>query len=98
MPIQAANGVNSTTAAEMGASAYFEYTDITIRIHGDVALVKNVTDMRSAATKDTPNRLNVLYVWVKSPTGWQMIARHPIKLPVPGATSNAPVPAKKPAR
>lgn len=75
----------ATALAKMGPSVYFEYTDTTIRIHGDVALVKNVTDMRAAASKDTPNRLNVLYVWVKSPIGWQMIARHPIRLPLPGA-------------
>ena len=81
----------ATVLAKVGGSDYFEYTDTTIRIHGNVALVKNVTDMRSAAAKDTPNRLNVLYVWVKGPDGWQMIARHPIKLPLPGA----PAPAAK---
>ncbi len=81
----------ATAIAKMGQSVYFEYTDTTIRIHGDVALVKNVTDMRAAAAKDTPNRLNVLYVWVKGAAGWQMIARHPIRLPVPGApTGSAP--------
>jgi len=79
----------ATVLEKVGGSDYFEYTDTTIRIHGNVALVKNVTDMRSAATKDTPNRLNVLYVWVKGADGWQMIARHPIKLPVPGAPSAA---------
>lgn len=81
----------ATAIAKMGQSVYFEYTDTTIRIHGDVALVKNVTDMRAAASKDTPNRLNVLYVWVKGAAGWQMIARHPIRLPVPGtATGSGP--------
>lgn len=77
--------------AKFGAAASFEYSDTTIRIHGSVALVKNVTDMRNAATRDTPNRLNVLYVWVKGAEGWQMIARHPIRLPIPGApTKGAP--------
>ena len=83
-----------TVLEKVGGSASFEYSDTTIRIHGNVALVKNVTDMRSAAARDTPNRLNVLYVWVKGPDGWQMIARHPIKLPVPGA----PDPAAKTVR
>ena len=83
-----------TVLAKVGGSDYFEYADTTIRIHGNVALVKNVTDMRTVATKDTPNRLNVLYVWVKGPEGWQMIARQPIKLPVPGA----PAPAAKSGR
>ena len=77
----------ATALAKIGPSVYFEYTDTTIRIHGNVALVKNVTDMRAAATRDTPNRLNILYVWVKGPAGWQMIARHPIRLPVPGAAA-----------
>jgi len=85
----------ATVLAKVGGSDHFEYSDTTIRIHGNVALVKNVTDMRSAATKDTPNRLNVLYVWVKGPDGWQMIARHPIKLPVPGEAAPA---AKKSGR
>jgi ketosteroid isomerase-like protein len=84
----------ATVLAKVGGSDYFEYSDTTIRIHGNVALVKNVTDMRTAAAKDTPNRLNVLYVWVKGPDGWQMIARHPIKLPIPGETA----PAKKSGR
>jgi ketosteroid isomerase-like protein len=74
----------ATVLEKVGGSEYFEYFDPTIRIHGNVALVKNVTDMRPAAAKDTPNRLNVLYVWVKGPEGWQMIARQPIKLPIPG--------------
>lgn len=82
-----------TVLAKVGRSASFEYSDTTIRIHGNVALVKNVTDMRSAATIDTPNRLNVLYVLVKGPEGWQIIARHPIRLPVPGA-SNKSVPGQ----
>jgi ketosteroid isomerase-like protein len=81
----------ATVLAKVGGSDYFEYFDTTIRIHGNVALVKNVTDMRTAAAKDTPNRLNVLYVWVKGPDGWQMIARQPIKLPNPGD----PAPKKK---
>src|ERR1043165_8382383 len=42
----------ATVLAKVGGSAYFEYTENTIRIHGNVALVKNVTDMRNAATKD----------------------------------------------
>lgn len=84
----------ATVLAKVGGSASFEYIDTTIRIHGNVALVKNVTDMRSAATKDTPNRLNVLYVWVKGADGWQMIARHPIKLPLAGGAA----PAKKQGR
>ena len=75
----------ATVLAKVGGSAFFEYSENTIRMHGNVALVKNVTDMRTAATKDTPNRLNVLYVWVKGADGWQMIARQPIKLPIPGA-------------
>jgi ketosteroid isomerase-like protein len=84
-----------TVLEKVGGSAYFEYSDTTIRIHGNVALVKNVTDMRSAGTKDTPNRLNVLYVWVKGAEGWQLIARHPIKLPVPGASGTAAKSARK---
>ena len=85
----------ATVLAKVGGSALFEYSENTIRIHGNVALVKNVTDMRAAATKDTPNRLNILYVWVKGPAGWQMIARHPIKLPVPGAPGSTPASKKE---
>jgi len=84
----------ATVLEQVRGSAYFEYAETTIRIHGNVALVKNVTDMRNAAAKDTPNRLNVLYVWVKGSEGWQMIARHPIRLPVPGAEA-ASAPAQK---
>ena len=85
----------ATVMSKTMKSEYFEYTETSIRIHGTTALVKNVTDMRNAAAKDTPNRLNVLYVWVKGSDGWQLMARHPIRLPIPGAEPVKGATAKK---
>ena len=67
-------------------------------MYGNVALVKNTTDIRSAGAENTPFLLNVLYVWTKEPAGWQLVARQPIRLADPnaaakgkkGATADAP--------
>ncbi len=61
------------------------FSETSIRLHGNVAVIKNVTDIRSKGAENTPNRLNTLYVWVKGAEGWQLLARQPIKLAPPAA-------------
>lgn len=64
-----------------------DFSETSIRVHGNVAMVKNVTDIRSKGAENTPNRLNTLYVWVKGSEGWQLLARQPIKLAAPNAAA-----------
>jgi len=59
-----------------------EFSDISVRIYGNVALVKCVVNSRStvAGKGSSSAHLAVLHVWVKGPQGWQLVARQPTKL------------------
>ena len=64
-----------------GKTDKIEYADTTVRVYGKTALVKTkVTLIGSTDGKPTTTALNVLFVWVKSSSGWQMVARQAIRL------------------
>ena len=65
--------VNKKTTIEKLA-----FSDTTVRLYGDVALVKGRVDLWHSAT--TIVHMNVLHVWVKRPQGWQMVSRQATKL------------------
>ncbi len=58
-----------------------EFANTSVRIYGRTALVKNQVTMRTNSN-GTPSilRLDVLHVWVKSGSRWQMVARHATRL------------------
>jgi ketosteroid isomerase-like protein len=57
-------------------SESMKFSDTTIRIYNGVALVKGICDYRNGAPgKMTDNHLNILWVLVKNPQGWQIVAR-----------------------
>jgi len=60
---------------------FIEIQDSSIRVHGSTALVKakTILQMNSGGTKSTIH-LDVLYVWMKNPSGWQLVARQAIRL------------------
>ena len=65
-------------------SESMKFSDTTIRIYGGVALVKGVCDYRNGAPgKMTDNHLNILWVLVKNPVGWQIVARQTTRYPAP---------------
>ena len=77
---------NTQTKAEVlkairgsGEGWHMKFTDTTIRIYGDVALVKGITDFRNGQPgKLMDNKLNILWVLVRRPQGphgWQIVAR-----------------------
>jgi len=49
-----------------------EFSDTTVRIYGDTALVKGRVDLWHP---ESVVHMNVLHVWVKRPQGWQLVAR-----------------------
>lgn len=53
--------------------------DVKVRVYGDTAIVNAKGDFTNAA--NTVSHLEVLMVWMKSPSGWQLVARQATKLP-----------------
>jgi hypothetical protein len=74
-----------------------KYDSLTVRIYGDVALVKGVCDFRNGQPGNLlDNHLNILWVMVKraqGPYGWQIVARQTTRI---GPSTGTPVSAKKP--
>lgn len=60
-----------------------ELSDTTVRLQGNVAIVNGKSDMfqRNKGKPTTISKLVVLTVWVKSPKGWQLIARQAVRRP-----------------
>jgi ketosteroid isomerase-like protein len=58
-----------------------ELTGTSVSVYGTTALVKTKQSMRmnSGGTMNTLT-LDVLYVWIKSSSRWQMVARHALRL------------------
>ncbi len=74
---------------------FMKFSDTTVRIYGDVALVKGVTDFRNGPPgKMLDNHLNILWVMVRRPAGphgWQIVARQTTRI---GPSVGTPVPAQ----
>jgi ketosteroid isomerase-like protein len=57
-----------------------EFSNTTVRIFGDTAIVKTDADVTSASSgSPATSHLILLHVFVKTPEGWQMIARQATK-------------------
>lgn len=56
-----------------------DFHDATTRIYGNTAIFKGKGDFTTAA--GVVNHLDVLMVWLKTPKGWQLVARQSTKLP-----------------
>ena len=55
----------------------------TVQVYGDSAIVHgHMTAHGMADGKPTETKLDLLMVWVKTPNGWSLVARHTAKLPV----------------
>ncbi len=51
----------------------------TIHIYGNTAIVKSTADFTNNA--GAVSHLDILMVWLKTPAGWELVARHATKLP-----------------
>jgi ketosteroid isomerase-like protein len=72
-----------------GEGWFMKFSGTTIRIYGDVALVKGITDFRNGQPgKLVDNHLNILWVLVRRPQGpfgWQIVARQTTRVEPPAA-------------
>ena len=55
-----------------------EITDPTVRVYGDTALVKTKVDFTNLVNGETQH----VHVFLKGPSGWQMVGRQATKRPV----------------
>jgi ketosteroid isomerase-like protein len=55
-----------------------DFSDTTVRLYGNMALVKGKVDLYHSKTNIV--HMNVLHVWMKGPQGWQMVARQATRL------------------
>jgi hypothetical protein len=55
-----------------------QFSDTTVKVYGNMALVKGRVDLWHSATNIV--HMDVLHVWVNGPHGWQMVARQATKL------------------
>jgi ketosteroid isomerase-like protein len=83
-------GMNQTKAdviqATMGKTVIeaLDFSETTVRVYGNTALIKAHVEMRNNnAGKATTNHLNILFVWIKGPGGWQLVARQATQLSPP---------------
>jgi ketosteroid isomerase-like protein len=80
------NGMTQTKAvaieSETNATGVYKgiaMRDVDVHVYGDTAIVEYKLDLTHFAG-DTAH-LHEIMVWLKSPQGWQLLARHATKLP-----------------
>jgi ketosteroid isomerase-like protein len=80
------NGMTQNKAvaitAETSATGVYkgiEMRDLDLHVYGDTAILEYKLDLTHFAG-DTAH-LHEIMVWLKSPQGWQLVARHATKLP-----------------
>ena len=82
------NGATQTKAAAIAAQSNptgiykgIDIRDLDVHVYGNTAILKYKLDLTHYAG-DTAH-LHEIMVWLKSPQGWQMIARHATRIPQP---------------
>jgi len=60
-------------------SKAIDYHDLTLHVYGTTAVLYGQFDITTAT--GNLNHLHVLLVWLKGPQGWQIVARHSVKIP-----------------
>ena len=80
------NKTEAIEATVAGTDRYESITleDMSVTLYGDTALVKAKVTLRiNSGTATNTLMLDVLHVWIKKPPGWQMVARHALRLTAP---------------
>lgn len=81
------NAHNESKAEALGklprsTAQSIKVTDPTVRVYGDTALLKAKVDFSNLVDGEIQHvPLDVLHVFVKGPSGWQMVGRQATKRP-----------------
>ena len=67
------------TAAVKAPPNAIEFRKLTTHVYGNVATVKGLGDYTNA--ENVVSHLDILMVWLKSDSAWQLVARQAVKLP-----------------
>jgi ketosteroid isomerase-like protein len=62
-----------------GSAKVIEYSHLTTHVYGSTAIVKGLFDITNG--NNALSHLDVLMVWLRSPQGWQLVARQAVRLP-----------------
>lgn len=73
------NKAESIAAGMKAPPKAIEFLDPTTRVYGNTAIVKSKVDITNE--KDVTSHLEILMVWLKSGSSWQLVARQATKLP-----------------
>jgi len=75
--------IQATTTGKTAIEA-MDFSDVTVHVFGNTALIRANVEMRNATDgKSQTFHINVLHVWQKGPGGWQMIARQATQVSPP---------------
>jgi ketosteroid isomerase-like protein len=66
-----------------GSVKAIEYRNLSTHVYGSTALIKGFFDITNG--NNVLSHLDVLMVWLRSPQGWQLVARQAVKLPEPAS-------------
>jgi ketosteroid isomerase-like protein len=82
--VQTKADVIKATTTGKGVIEAMDFSETTVRVYGNMALIRANLDMRNATDgKATVSHTNCLHVWLKGPTGWQMVSRQATQLSPP---------------
>ncbi len=68
-------------AIEKANYVKFDYKEQKMQFFGNTAIVRGEAVLLNTVTSPDPLKLSILQVWVKNPSGWQMVARQSTRLP-----------------
>jgi ketosteroid isomerase-like protein len=72
--------------ATMGATNIeaMDFSEASVRVYGTTALIRANVDMRNGTGgKSTTSHINILFVWLKGPGGWQLVGRQATQVSPP---------------
>jgi hypothetical protein len=79
---QTKDEVLKAVAADTSTLDAIDLTDTSVRIYGNSALVLTNFHMRRTTNGNTvTTHLKILFVWLKTEQGWQMVARQAVAIP-----------------
>jgi hypothetical protein len=74
--------VLKAAGADKSTIEAIDLTDTSVHVYGKAAMVRTDFHIRRTTSGNTlTTHLNILFAWVKTPTGWKLAARHATAIP-----------------